>query len=133
MLLWPLPTSDRDEIERWFGRSSARVIAHVEYGWLDRIRACDLYRYRMPAEAFEDLGDAGMWVSRDPVAPLEVTRVGDLFEALQGAGVELRIMDRLTPLQSLWEETTLHWSAIRMANAVDWEAAISPMPEGYRV
>src|SRR5690606_26096568 len=68
-LLWPVEgTTDADR-EAWFGRSSARVIAHVEYAWLERIRTTTLYRYELPDEPFESLQDAGMWVSRETVTP----------------------------------------------------------------
>lgn len=120
VLLWPVASTTASDRTRWFGRTEARAIAYVEYGWLGRMRATALYRYVLPAEPFADLQDAGMWVSRSPVRPLVVEAVGDLFEALRAAGVELRVMERLTPLRGLWEETTLHWSSIRMRNARDW-------------
>lgn len=131
-LLWPVEgTTDADR-EAWFGRSSARVIAHVEYAWLDRIRATTLYRYELPSETFESIQDAGMWVSRGTVVPRRVEAIPDLFEALRAAGVELRVMDRLTPLMGVWGQTTLHWSGIRLRNAQDWAAAPSPTPEVLR-
>ncbi len=70
---------------------------------------------------FEDLGDAGMHASRSAVVPLAVEPVGDLLEALRGAAVELRLLERLTPLRGVWE-TSLHASGIRLRNAVGWEA-----------
>lgn len=76
----------------------------------------------MPSETFTDLQDAGMWVSEQIVVPRRVEVIGDLLEALRTAGVELRLMDDLTPLYGLWEETTLHWSSIRMHNARGWDA-----------
>ncbi|MGO7421998.1 DUF6886 family protein, partial [Rhizobium ruizarguesonis] len=35
-------------------------------------------------------------------------------------GVELRVVDTLTPLKGLWG-TSLHVSGIRLRNAGDWE------------
>jgi hypothetical protein len=121
ILLWPLPTSTPEDVEHWFGRSHARVIAHVEYGWLDQIRSTTLYRYEMPPDTFEDLHDAGMWVSRLRVVPSSVEPVSDLLDALEKSAVELRVLPRLTPLAGLWKTTTLHWSAIRMRNALNWD------------
>ncbi len=120
VLLWPLPTTLEAERERWFGYSEARALAHIEYAWLERLRSVRLYRYALPAEAFETLDDAGMWVARTSVVPARVDVIDDAVEALREQGVELRVLDRLTPLQGLWERTTLHWSSIRMRHARDW-------------
>lgn len=132
-LLWAVESTTAEDHERWFGRSEARVIAHVEYAWLDRIRATTLYRYELPSETFEPLeDDAWMWVSRATVTPARVEVLDDLFEAMRAAGVELRAMDRLTPLIGVWEETTLHWSGIRLRHARDWPSFDSPAPESIR-
>lgn len=127
-LLWPVEGTTEADRAAWFGHSDARVIAHVEYAWLPRIREATLYRYEFPDDTFESLADAGMWVSRQAVTPRAVDVVDDLLEALREAGVELRVMDRLTPLLGAWERTTLHWSGIRLRNARDWAAAPSPAP-----
>ncbi|MCK9487173.1 MAG: hypothetical protein M0R73_10835 [Dehalococcoidia bacterium] len=131
-LLWPVESTTEADREAWFGRSDARVIAHVEYAWLERIRQATLYRYELPEEAFESLHDAGMWVSRQAVTPRRVEVLGDLFEAMREAGVELRVMERLTPLAGVWEGTTLHWSGIRLRNARGWTVASSQAPEVLR-
>ncbi len=127
-LLWPVETTTEADREAWFGRSDARVIAHVEYAWLDRIRETTLYRYELPDAPFQSLHDAGMWVSLETVTPRRVEVLDDLFEAMREAGVELRVMDRLTPLVGVWEQTTLHWSGIRLRNAQDWPVAPSQAP-----
>jgi hypothetical protein len=131
-LLWPVESTTEADRAAWFGRSDAGVIAHVEYAWLERIRAARLYRYEVPADTFESLDDAGMWISRQTVVPSKVDVIDDLFVALREAGVELRVMDRLTPLLGLWERTSLHWSGIRLRNALDWPAAPSPVPDILR-
>jgi hypothetical protein len=128
VLLWPVAGTTAADRAAIFGRSDARVVACVEYAWLDRLRTTTAYRYVLPAETFEDLHDAGMWVSRSTVTPSAVEAIVDLPDALRAAGVELRVMDRLTPLWGLWEETTLHWSSIRMSNAQDWEQAARTVP-----
>ncbi len=131
-LLWPVERTSEEDRAAWFGRSDARVLAHVEYAWLERMRRTTLYRYELPPETFESLHDAGMWASRETVTPVRVDVLDDLFEALREAGVELRVMDRLTPLVGVWEDTTLHWSGIRLRNAQDWPHAPSPAPESLR-
>jgi hypothetical protein len=119
ILLWPTSATTDEDRELWFGRSSSRMIAFVEEGWLQRIGAARLYRYDLPAEPFEDLDDAGMWVSRTPVEPLGVELVDDLIASLRSCGVELRPMPVLTPLRDVWS-SSLHASGIRLRNAKDW-------------
>ena len=123
-LLWPVATTTDEDRAAWF--------AHVEYAWLERIRTTTLYRYTLPAATFHDLDDAGMWVSRETVAPERVEVVDDLLGALRDDGVELRVLDRLTPLRGVWERTTLHWSGIRLRNAQDWDVPTAPPSERLR-
>lgn len=132
ILLWPTPETTEADRDAFFRHSDARAVAYIEYDWLDRLRSTTTYRYAMPPATFEDLDDAGMWVSRDSVTPSSVEAVANLPETLQRTGVELRVMGRLTPLYGLWETTTLHWSAIRMANAQGWEANPSTVPARLR-
>ena len=73
----------------------------------------------MPPDAFEDLGDAGMWVSRQPVTPLNARTLNDLPRELRDQGVELRLVERLTPLRDLWS-STLHASGVRLRDAQGW-------------
>lgn len=60
-----------------------------------------------------------MWVSRTAVEPLRVDVIGDLFGALRQAEVELRVMETLVPLRSVWS-TSLHASGVRLRNAAGW-------------
>ena len=131
VLLWPLPTTSPADLERWFGASDARMIAHIEYDWLPRMHAVPIYRYTVPPETFDSLDDAGMFVSRATIAPLDVEPVGDLVEALQAANVELRLMARLTPLRGVWD-TTLYASGIRLRNAQGWDHVQAPAPGRLR-
>jgi hypothetical protein len=129
VLLWPLPTTTAEDRERWLGASSARMVAHIEAAWLERMHTTPVYRYTMPPETFAPLeGDPWMRVSREAVTPLRVEPVGDLVAALEEAGVELRVLERLTLLRDVWT-STLHASGIRLRHAQDWEgAAASPPP-----
>ena len=120
ILVWPVATTSDEDRERWLQRSSAKVVAHVEWDWLERIRTGVLYRYEFPVESFEDLGDAGMWVSRDAVAPTARERLEGLFSGLAAVGVELRVVHSLVPLAALWDQTTTHVSGIRLRNALGW-------------
>ncbi|NYJ15312.1 hypothetical protein GGI64_006417 [Rhizobium leguminosarum] len=102
----------------WLG--DFRAAAYVERHWLERLEAETIHRYEMPAEDFEDLGDAGMWVCRRRVIPMERIAVSRLDREFASRWVELRVIDSLRPLKSLWN-AGLHVSGIRLRNARDWE------------
>jgi hypothetical protein len=95
------------------------MVAHIEWAWFERLATARLYRYRMPADSFADLNDAGMWVSRSVVQPDGMDVIDDLPAALAAANVELRVMPSLLSLRGVWE-TTLHASGIRLRNARGW-------------
>jgi hypothetical protein len=119
ILLWPTETTSPEDRERWWGGSGARMIAHVERGWLGAFEQAKVFRYSLPAQSFECLADAGMWVSRRAVEPSEVTAVEDLAAALTAADVELRVVGSLAPLRAAYS-STLHVSGIRLRNSATW-------------
>lgn len=116
ILLWPVASTTAADRDRWFGATGARMIAHIEWAWFERLCAGHVFRYGLPPESFIELDDAGMWVSRQTVVPTIV----DLPAAMRAAGVELRVMPSLLPLRGVWD-TTLHASGIRLRNAQGWE------------
>ncbi|MBY5557396.1 hypothetical protein HFO41_03070 [Rhizobium leguminosarum] len=118
ILLWA--TADTPEAERRRWLCDWRAVACVERHWLERLEAETIHRYEMPAESFEDLDDAGMWVARRRVIPLERTAISRLDQEFAPRRVELRVVDSLRPLKNLWN-TNLHVSGIRLRNARDWE------------
>ena len=71
ILYWPLPTTTPE---------------HREWHWLERMHTTSMIRYHLPPGTFEDLHDAGMWVSCETVRPSLVEPVGDLIEAVCGRG-----------------------------------------------
>lgn len=121
ILLWPLPSTLEEDRTQYWGDNDARMIAYVETAWLDRVKSAQLYRYELLPDSFEDLGDAGMWVSRTAVAPKAVTAVRDLPRELEIRGAALRPVESLVPLKGVWS-TSLHASGIRLRNAKGWEA-----------
>ena len=122
ILIWPRADTTADDRSRWFGGRNCRMIAHIEWAWLERLRETTLHCYELPTESFVTLNDAGMWVSRHGVTPIGRHAIGNLPEALQAEGVELRIMETLTPLRDVWS-TSLHASGIRLRNARGWQEA----------
>jgi uncharacterized protein DUF6886 len=106
----------KTDVARFLGSSPA-VVA-VEACWLERIRACRLYCYRMPPATFECLDAcAGYFVSRVPVAPVSVEIYDDVIAELLNRGVDLRFAPSLWPLSDAVAASTLQFSMIRMRNA----------------
>lgn len=118
ILIWAKPDSRHEERREWLG--DRRAAAYIERDWHDRLKAGVIHRYELPVEGFEDLGDAGMWVSRQSVFPIALSTLSALDGALALQGVELRIVDSLAPLKGLWR-TSLHASGIRLRNARTWK------------
>ena len=122
VLLWATAATTAQDRAAWLGDGGHRMVACLERTWLDRFRAARLFRYRMPAESFESLDDAGMWVSRRAVVPLEVAAIDDLPAALRAENTELRVVDSLAELRPALA-SSLHVSAIRMRNSPTWAAS----------
>lgn len=119
ILLWSTPETTQEDYQHWWQGSDKKMLAYVEEGWLERIQGATLYRYEFPIEAFEDLEDAGMWVSRKAVKPIKFGKLTDLLNAQEVCNVELRVLDDLSPLKGVWD-TSLHASGIRLRNAQNW-------------
>lgn len=119
ILVWPTPDTTPEEKDIWFGRRNYRAIAHIESAWFERMRAGVIHRYDLPVFPFEEVGEVGMWVSRAEVMPERIETLHDLLAELAARNVELRVMERLTPLKDVWQ-TSLHASGIRLRNAQDW-------------
>lgn len=126
ILVWATDQTTVADREQWFPPGAARMIAHVEAAWLDRLSGGHIHRYELPVDGFESLRDAGMWVARSAVTPLGMETLTDLPAALAAQDVELRVVDSLTPLNGLWS-TSLHASGIRLRNAQGWLAAGQPL------
>jgi hypothetical protein len=119
ILLWRTPSTRTEDAEHYFGACGARIVAYVEKRWYAAIAATTLYRYELPPESFKSLDDAGMWVSKREIRPLDRDEIRGLPEALNALGTELRILPDLAPLKGVWA-TSLHASGIRLRNAVNW-------------
>ena len=119
ILIWQTPATKDADLAPWWGERCDQIIVHIEWAWVERVRTGRICRYELPAEGFEDLEDAGMWISRAPVEPLGMEVIDDLPAALAACGAELRVMPSLTPLRDVWS-TSIHASGIRLRNAAGW-------------
>jgi hypothetical protein len=119
ILLWAQDKTTEEDRVRWFGNRSCRMLAYIEKAWQERVVHGFIYRYEFADAHFEDLGDAGMWVSRQPVWPIGVSRIDGLHAELEAQGVDLIAMESLLSLKDVWD-TSLHASGLRLRNASGW-------------
>jgi len=122
-------TSAQD-IQAFFGHSSARCVVAIESCWLETMRTTKLYRYHLPADTFRlHLEDerTQYYVSHQPVTPLSVVCIDDLLKALVDLGVEFRVMPSLWPLYDAVVNSTLAFSIIRMRHALPRDIAAMEM------
>ncbi len=117
ILIWATPESSGSDKEAWLGTSE--TVAYIERHCLDELDSTTLYRYEFPSNSFENLQDAGMWVSRETVTPIRRDTITNLRDQLVNLGVDLRVVESLVPFRELWE-TSLHVSGIRLRNARGW-------------
>lgn len=123
---WSTVSTSRADLERFFdvpadGVADAdtlrpvRRIHVMEQAWLERMRACALFAYRMPADMFiADPLVHGYWLASEPVRPLEVTPVGDLLARHAAAGIELRVVTSIWPWWAQVVRSTLGFSGARL-------------------
>jgi hypothetical protein len=117
ILAWSRPETTTHDRAQWLG--TARAVAFIEAGWLERLETDALTRYEFPTEPFEDLGDAGMWVSRQPVGVIDRLQLSGLPQRLAERAVRLEVVESLVPLRHLWD-TSLQVSGIRLRNDRGW-------------
>jgi Family of unknown function (DUF6886) len=116
--IWPASTTTAEDRERFFGQSDAGRIHVIEAGRLDRVLACRLYAYRLPAGQFrphEAVG--GYWVTDQPVEAIERVVVGDLADRHARARIELRIIPSIWPFWRRVAGSTVLFSGCRLGNA----------------
>ena len=111
-------TSDADR-EQFFGQSDATRLHVIEAAWLQRVRDCVLYAYRLPTASFTKHEVHGYWVTNQTVDAEERVEVGDLLERHAEAGIELRITPSIWPFWKRVAASTLEFSGSRLRNAGD--------------
>jgi hypothetical protein len=119
ILIWPTDDTTCRDRRAWFGDGSCRMIAYIEQKWFEALKQTRLYRYELPTGGFQSLEDAGMWVSRLGVEPIQMEVIDNLPVALGDCGVQLRVTPSLASLRNVWN-TSLHVSGIRLRNAASW-------------
>ncbi len=122
ILLWATPQTTEADAAQWLEGNPEVPLAIVERAWLERIQLARTIRYEFPAASFQDTKDAGMWVSRVAVFPLDKVTLTDLPARLKETGTELRVVDSLLPWKDVWN-STVHASGIRLRNAQGWAAS----------
>lgn len=114
---WATSKTSVSDKYRFLSQTAAKRVLVIESAWLERMRACALYAYRLPPETFEPMGMEGYFTSQAVVTPHSVVPVGDLISAIAQEDAELRITPSLWPLHDALLDTTLHFSMVRMRNA----------------
>ena len=117
---WPVSTTTADDRERFFGQSGAARVHVIETGWLERVRGCRVYAYRLPADAFAPHAEVGgYWVTEETVAATERVAFDDLIGLHAAAGIELRITPSIWPFWQRVTASTVEFSGSRLRNAAD--------------
>jgi len=98
--------------------AGAPCVVAFEAAWLERVRACTLHIYEMPAGGFEpELAAAGYWISREAVTPVAARAEPDLLGALARAGAEVRVLQAFWPLCDAVAGSSLEFSIIHKEQA----------------
>jgi hypothetical protein len=115
--IWLSPATTSADRERFFGHSDALRIHVIEAGWLDQVRSCRLYAYRLPPGPFRPHDVGGYWVTGQPVEAIERADIDDLLGRHARAGIELRITPSIWPFWRQVATSTVGFSGSRLRNA----------------
>ena len=115
--IWPVSGTTAEDRMRFFGQSAANRIHVMETAWLDRMRECRLYAYRLPAEPFRPHDVGGYWVADEPVDAIERVVIDDLVGRHADAGIELRITPSIWPFWRRVTNSTVEFSGSRLRNS----------------
>lgn len=115
--IWPVSTTTAEDRERFFGQSDSGRVHVIETGWLERLRSCRLYGYRLPGEAFRPHRVGGYWVTDTPVDAIERISIDDLLRRHADALIELRITPSIWPFWRRVVGSTVEFSGSRLRNA----------------
>jgi hypothetical protein len=114
---WPSDRTTDADRAALFGPTGASRIHVFEAAWLDRIRSCRLFVYRLPGETFEPHAEVGgYWTSRETIVPLECRPAGDLLALHADSGIELRMVGSIWPWWAAVIRSTAEFSGSRLRN-----------------
>lgn len=118
-MAWVGRETTAEDATRILGPGATRVHA-IEYKWLAAMQSVVLYAYRFPRSKFKTI-NGHAWVCTEPVTALApAVPVGDLLEAHERAGIQLRLMDRLWPWWDAVITSTVAFSGIRLRNGTEY-------------
>jgi hypothetical protein len=115
--IWPESTTTPEDRERFFGQSGGTRVHVIEADWLDRVRRCRLYAYRLPTEPFRPHDVGGYWVSGEEVEATERVVIDDLLRRHAAARIELRITASIWPFWRRVAASSVGFSGLRLPNA----------------
>lgn len=116
--IWPKGDTNELDFSRFFGMSTASRMIAIENSWYERVKNGSIYRYIFDSDEFElEDANAGYYISRRSVKPVDIERVDHLIEAILNEEIELRITPSLTLLRDHILNSTVNFSMIRMRNA----------------
>jgi hypothetical protein len=115
--IWLKTTTTDEDRERFFGQTSATRVHVMEAAWLERVRECQLYAYRLPREPFRAHDVGGYWVADEPVEAIGRVTLEDLVGRHAAAGIELRITPSIWPFWRRVAESTVSYSGSRLRNS----------------
>jgi hypothetical protein len=117
--VWANDADEREVLAAQF-ETDARRICAAETRWLDRIRACRLYRYEFDRSRFRPWDEAdgnGQYIASEVVEPVDVVALDDLLALHAAADVELRITPKLGTLMDRILASGLPFSFVRLRDA----------------
>lgn len=114
--IWGGPSTTPEDLERFFGQSASGRIHVMEAGWLERMRECRLFAYRLPSDAFRPHEVGGYWVADQPTDPIDQVVIEDLIGRHARAGIELRITRSIWPFWRRVANSTVQFSGSRLRN-----------------
>ncbi len=115
--VWAYDEAQREVLRATFHTDATRICA-AESGWLDRVRAANVFRYEFDGSDFEPWVDAdGQYISEQTVYPTRVAELGDLLSLHAAAEVELRFTPRLGSLMDAMLASGLPFSFVRIRDA----------------
>jgi hypothetical protein len=117
--IWPVSTTTPEDREHFFGQSDRQRVHVIEADWLERVRSCRLYAYRLPIDAFRPHAVGGYWVADEMVEATQRVVVDDLLGRHAWARIELRIMPSIGPFWRQVASSTVEFSGSRLRTTAD--------------